>query len=98
MLNKVGMAGNRIGLMIIMETLFTTLIAMSIGLSLCVLAAETFSKSGIDIKFLFDNNSRHGYSTVIYPTIDNRDFVHIFVLVSVISVIATLSPIKKVLK
>ena len=98
MLNKVGMAGNRIGLMIIMETLFTTLIAMSIGLSLCVLAAETFSKSGIDIKFLFDNDSRHGYSTVIYPTIDNRDFVHIFVLVSVISVIATLSPIKKVLK
>ena len=30
---------------------FTTLIAMSIGLLLCVLAVETFSKSGIDIKF-----------------------------------------------
>ena len=98
MLNKVGMSDNRIGLMIIIETLFTTLIATSIGLLLCVLAVSLSSKSGININFLFDNNSGYGFGTVVYPMIDKIDFVHIFVLVSAIGIFTTISPIKKVLK
>jgi len=98
MLNKVGMSENRIGLMIIIETLFTTLIATSIGLLLCVIAVSISSKSGIDITFLFDRKSGYGFGTVVYPMIDKIDFVHIFVLVSAISIFTTISPIKKVLK
>ena len=95
MLNKVGMSDNRIGLMIIIETLFTTLIATSIGLLLCVLAVSLSSKSGININFLFDNNSGYGFGTVVYPMIDKIDFVHIFVLVSAIGILQPFHLLKR---
>ncbi len=105
MLNKVGMCGRNIGAMIVIETLFTTLIATLAGLLISTIAVLIFSKSGIDIKFIFENESGYGLGTVIcpvvthiYPVIYKMDFVYIFVLVIVISMVATISPIKKVLK
>ncbi|NMB37491.1 MAG: ABC transporter permease [Bacteroidales bacterium] len=98
MLNKVGMSGSRIASMIIIETLFTTFIATFLGLALSVIAVSISSQSGIDFTFLFDNQSGYGFGTIVYPAIDIRDFVYIFVLMTAISVIVTISPIKKVLK
>lgn len=98
MLKKVGMGGNHITLMIVIETLFVTLIGTMIGLILCLIVVLISSKSGIDIQFIFNNQAGYGFGTIIYPMINKRDFVHIFALVSIISMMASISPVKKVLK
>ncbi len=98
MLKKVGMGGNHITLMIVIETFFVTLIGTMIGLILCLIVVLISSKSGIDIQFIFNNQTGYGFGTIIYPMVNKRDFVHIFVLVSIISMMAAISPVKKVLK
>lgn len=98
MLKKVGMGRNHITLMIVIETLFVTLIGTMVGLIICLIVVLISSKSGIDIRFLFNNETGYGFGTIIYPMVSKRDFIHIFVLVLIISMMASISPAKKVMK
>jgi len=96
MLRAIGMKKVMISKMIMLETVFLTLIGTSIGLILSLFIVKMTSKIGIN--FFGDSFEDAGYASVVYPKI-STDFVLFTVLIIVaIAILASIFPIHKALK
>ena len=99
MLAAIGMNRSRIFRMIMLETLFLTLLGSIAGIVLAVAALIPSMHSGVDFTFLMgDSIEDFGFSSVVFPVIDLKMFVEIVVLVIVTGILSAIYPARKALK
>jgi ABC-type antimicrobial peptide transport system permease subunit len=99
MLAAIGMNRSRIFRMIMLETLFLTLLGSIAGIVLAVAALIPSLHSGVDLTFMMgDSFEDYGYSSIVFPVIDLKMFVEIIILVIVTGILSAIYPARKALK
>jgi ABC-type lipoprotein release transport system permease subunit len=102
MLKAIGMSKNKIFRMIMLETVFLTLLGSAVGVILATAVLIPSLKTGIDLTFMVgdvgDAFEDFGYSAIVYPVINLKMFAEIAVLVIVAGILSAIYPAKKALK
>jgi ABC-type lipoprotein release transport system permease subunit len=102
MLKAIGMGKNKIFRMIMLETVFLTLLGSAVGVILATAVLIPSLKTGIDLTFMMgdvgDAFEDYGFSAIVYPVINLKMFVEIAVLVIVAGILSAIYPAKKALK
>lgn len=96
MLMAVGMARKKIFGMIMLETLFLSLIGGPLGLLLAWASIVYFGKAGINL-----GNAAYGdlgFSNLIYPVLDSIEYFKVTAMVLVMALLAALYPARKALQ
>ncbi|MDR1526233.1 MAG: FtsX-like permease family protein [Dysgonamonadaceae bacterium] len=99
MLSAIGMAKGRIFRMIMLETVFLTVLGSMAGIVLAALVILPSMKSGIDLSFLMEDQFEdYGFGSIIYPVLNAKMFVQMLVLVISAGILSALYPARKALK
>lgn len=96
MLRAIGMKKIMISKMIMLETVFLTLIGTSLGLILALFIVKLTSKTGINI--FGDSFEDAGYASVVYPKITNNFILFTVLIIIIIAIVASIFPVYKALK
>ena len=97
MLMAIGMNRSKIFLLILIETLFLSLIGAPTGLVLGALTIKITSETGINLAFISKGLENVGLSSVIYPQIESYFYLFITVMVFLFTLIAAIYPSRKAL-
>ena len=97
MLMAIGMNRSKIFLLILIETLFLSLIGAPTGLVLGALTIKITSETGINLAFISTGLENVGLSSVIYPQIESYFYLFITVMVFLFTLIAAIYPSRKAL-
>lgn len=96
MLVRIGMNHGRIFRMIMLETLFLTLVGSAIGVLLGILVISLTAQSGIDLTFMLqDQFEDYGFGSVVYPVMDTGMFLQIVLLVILAGLLSAIYPARK---
>ncbi|MCJ7759115.1 MAG: FtsX-like permease family protein [Gillisia sp.] len=98
MLMAIGLNKRKLFSMIMLETLFLTLIGCPIGLLMGWLSIEFFGEYGIDMSMFSEGLSSYGFSSVIYPALDDQKYVIVAVMCLITSLLAAIYPAYKALQ
>jgi ABC-type lipoprotein release transport system permease subunit len=99
MLGAIGMSKSSIFRMIMLETLFLTLLGSMVGMALGAIIIVPSIESGINLSFMMEDQFEDfGYSSIIYPVLNVRMFVEIILLVIVAGILSAIYPAGKALK
>ena len=99
MLGAIGMGKYKIFSMIMLETLFLTLIGSVTGIILGAVAILPSINSGIDLTPLMSNNFEDfGFGSIIFPILNIKTFVQITILVIIAGILSAIYPAVKALK
>jgi ABC-type lipoprotein release transport system permease subunit len=99
MLKAIGMSKNKIFRMIMLETVFLTLLGSVAGVILATIVLTPSLKTGIDLSFMMgDALEDYGFSAIVYPVINLKMFVEIAVLVVVAGILSAVYPARRALK
>lgn len=98
MLMAIGMNRLRIFTMIMLETVYLSLIGGILGIVTGFFASQYFGKRGIDLYFWKEAFSEIGFSSLVYPTIDTKTMFVTTIMVIITGVISALYPAYKALK
>ncbi len=99
MLARIGMNRGRIFRMIMLETLFLTLVGSGIGMLLGVLVIGLTARSGLDLTFMLqDQFEDYGFGSVVYPVMDAGMFGQIVLLVILAGLLSALYPAHKAVR
>ncbi|GAB5539422.1 MAG: ABC transporter permease [Salibacteraceae bacterium] len=98
MLMAVGLNRRKVFLMIMLETLFLSLIGGPLGLLIALLFIQTTGASGIDLGAVGETYNELGFSAVVYPQLDFQSYVNITIMVVVMAIAAAIYPARKALK
>lgn len=96
MLVALGMARKKVYAMIMLETIFLTLIGGPLGLFLSWLSVTYFGTTGIDMSGAAYDDL--GFATVIYPVMELKSYVNVTLMVVVMAILAALYPARKAIK
>jgi len=97
MLMAIGMNRSKIFLLVLIETLFLSLIGAPTGLVLGALTIKITSETGINLAFISKGLENVGLSSVIYPQIESYFYLFITVMVFLFTLIAAIYPSRKAL-
>jgi ABC-type lipoprotein release transport system permease subunit len=99
MLGAIGMSKGRIFRMIMLETLFLTLLGSATGIALSVALIAATMHSGIDLSFMMEDMFEdYGFGSIVYPMLDMKMFLQILVLVMLAGILSAIYPARKALK
>jgi len=99
MLGAIGMSKRKIFSMIMLETLFLTLLGSVAGIILGVAAIFPSINSGVDLTPLMsDNFEDFGFGSIVFPILNIKMFVEIVVLVIIAGILSAIYPAIKALK
>ena len=98
MLMAVGMNKLRVFTMIVLETIFLSLVGGVIGIAFAVGLTIITSKTGVDLSLWADGLSSAGFDTMVYPTIGIDSVVTITILVIITSILSAIYPARKAIK
>ncbi len=98
MLMAIGMNRRRVFGMIILETVFLSVIGGMIGLLSGWLVTAHFEKAGINLYFWKEAFGQMGFSSLIYPTIENSVVFYIAIMVVIAGIISALYPAYKAIR
>ena len=99
MLGAIGMSKTKIFNMIMLETLFLTLLGSVVGIVLGSIIVLPLLQSGIDLSFfLGDYFEDYGFSSIVYPVLNAKMLVQIIVLVILAGILSAIYPARKALK
>jgi ABC-type lipoprotein release transport system permease subunit len=100
MLGAIGMSKRRIFGMIMLETIFLTLLGSVAGIVLGAAVIAPSIHSGIDLSFMMNDDlfEDYGYGSIVYPILNAKMFVQILVLVMLAGVLSAVYPARKALK
>jgi ABC-type lipoprotein release transport system permease subunit len=99
MLGAIGMSKRKIFNMIMLETVFLTLIGSIVVIILGIIVLLPTLKTGIDLSFFMqDQFEDYGFSSMIYPVIEIRMFVQILILVILAGILSAIYPARKALR
>lgn len=98
MLMAVGMRKMRVFKMIMFETIFLSLVGGVIGMSISYGLLSYFGKRGISFTGVEQAFEKFGYSSVIYPELDNSFYFILSFLIILTGILASIYPARKALK
>ncbi|MEA3316456.1 MAG: FtsX-like permease family protein [Bacteroidota bacterium] len=98
MLMAIGMNKLRVFGMIMLETIFLSIIGGVIGMILSYFAIELFSSIGINLKLFSKGLEAMGYQAVMYPKLNFDFYIIITILVIITGILSSIYPAIKALK
>jgi len=99
MLMAIGMNRKRVFSMIMLETVFLSLIGAVIGMVITYLVILTTGQTGIDLSALYQEGFEAiGFSAHIFPKLSWDSFLQLTLLVILTGILASIYPAKKALK
>ena len=98
MLMAIGMNKKRVFRMIMLETIFLTLVGAIAGMGLGALLIWITGHTGLNFSSVTEGLEAMGYSAVIFPEIDAEFFFLVTLLVIITGILASISPARKALK
>lgn len=96
MLMAVGMKKGQVFRMVLLETIFLSMLGGPLGLLLSFVLISSFGASGINLAG--SGYGEYGFATVVYPSLDGAAYFNVTIMVLVMAVIAALYPAYKALK
>ena len=96
MLMAVGMSKMKVFWMIMLETVFLSLIGGPLGMLVAVVFVKYFGKNGIDLGGAAYSDL--GFASIVYPDLELTSYIQIAVLVFVMAILAAIYPARKALK
>lgn len=98
MLMAIGMNKTRVFFMIVLETVFLTLIGGVVGVIVAYVISKLTHKTGIDISMWAEGLNAYGYDSIIYPVLSLDVALNVTMLVIIVGILASLYPAYKALK
>ncbi|MGB5668775.1 MAG: FtsX-like permease family protein [Maribacter sp.] len=98
MLMAIGLNKRKIFFMIMLETLYLTLIGCPIGLLIGWLSIDFLGKHGINISMFSEGLASYGFSSIIYPSLDNEKYIIVAVMCFITALLAAIYPAFKALQ
>lgn len=98
MLLAIGMRPSRIFAMIMLETIFLSMIGAVAGVLLSVGTIAWFGHKGIDLSFIAEGFNALGYSSVVYPSLASDFYIILTIMVIVIAMVAGLFPARRAIR
>lgn len=96
MLMAIGMKGKKVFSMVILETIFLSLIGGPLGLLLAWLSITYFGSKGINLSGAAYEEV--GFASIVYPYLLLADYLKVAIMVFVMSILASLYPAWKAIK
>jgi ABC-type lipoprotein release transport system permease subunit len=98
MLMAVGLNRRKVFTMIMLETVFLSMIGGPLGLLIAYLFIQSTAASGIDLGAMGETYNELGFSAVVHPELDLGSYISISIMVFGMAVIAAIYPALKALK
>jgi ABC-type lipoprotein release transport system permease subunit len=98
MLMAIGMNRKKIFSMIMLETIFLTMVGAIAGMLLGWGLIEILGKTGIHFSSWGEGFEEWGFAAIVYPEISNSYFILITVMVIITAIISSIWPARKALK
>jgi ABC-type lipoprotein release transport system permease subunit len=98
MLMAVGMNKLRIFTMIVLETIFLSLVGGIVGIAFAVGLTIITGKTGVDLSLWADGLSSAGFDTIVYPTIGIDSVITVTILVIITGILSAIYPARKAIK
>ncbi len=98
MLLCVGMNKRNVFVMIVIETIFLSLVAAPAGLLISWLSISYFGSSGIKLDAVGEALYKAGIDSMVYPAVDSSAYLTISLMIMFASIIASIIPARKALK
>ena len=99
MLGAIGMSKGKIFSMIMLETVFLTLLGSIVGIILGIAVITPLLETGIDLSFFIEDQFEDfGFSSIIYPVLHIKMITEILVLVILTGIMSAIYPARKALK
>lgn len=97
-LMSVGLNKTRVFFMIMLETVFISLIGGPLGLFLAWLTVQLTHRNGIDLGAFAEGLEQYGYSNWVYPELGFGSYIDILIMVVVAAMIASIFPAMRALR
>lgn len=98
MLMSVGMNKTKVFFMIVVETVFISLVGGPIGVVLGYLTVGHFGSAGIDLSVVGKGLEEFGVSTTIYPYLETSFYVNVTIMVIIAAILSSIYPAIKALQ
>lgn len=98
MLMAVGMNRRRIFFMIMLETVFLSLVGGAIGMAISAATIGYTGSNGINFAAWAEGFEAFGYSTLVYPSLYSGVYIMLTVMVVITGVISSIYPARKALR
>ena len=98
MLMSVGMNKTKVFFMIVVETVFISLVGGPLGVVLGFLTVSHFGAAGIDLSIVGKGLEEFGISTTIYPSLTPDFYLNVTVMVIVAAILSSIYPAIKALQ
>lgn len=98
MLMAIGMNKKRVFRMIMLETIFLTLVGAVIGMVLGAVLIYVTGRTGINFSSMGEGLEAIGWSAIVYPNIDAAFFLMVTIMVIITGILSSISPARKALK
>lgn len=98
MLMAVGMTRMKVFLMVLLETIFLGILGSPIGLFVGWLMMKYYSTYGLDLSAYSEGLQSFGYSSILYPYIDNKTYFFVTIAVIITAFVGAIYPAGKAIK
>jgi ABC-type lipoprotein release transport system permease subunit len=98
MLMAIGMNRRKIFLMIMLESIFLSIVGGFAGIAVSEVVIAITAKTGINLMKYSEGMEAMGYSANLYPTIDTQFFITTTILIVLTGIISAVYPARKALK
>jgi ABC-type lipoprotein release transport system permease subunit len=98
MLMAIGLNKRKIFVMIMLETIYLTVIGAPIGLLVGWLTVTVLGKTGINIAMFSEGLASYGFSSMIYPALDQEKYVIIVTMCLITAILSAIYPAYKALQ
>lgn len=98
MLKAIGMVNRRIFSMIMLETIFLSIIGGLFGLAISILCVEYYGNYGFSLEAFKEGYNSLGFSSMIYPKNDWQFYISTTILVIITAILSSIYPARKALK
>ena len=98
MLMSIGMNKSRVFKMIMIETVFLSLIGGAAGITMGIIATVVTAGTGIDISVVSEGFGAMGYDSMVYPVLKIKNVIDVVIMVFTTGLLAAIYPASKALK
>ncbi len=98
MLMAIGLNKRKIFIMIMLETMYLTVLGCPIGLLFGWLTVSVLGKIGINISMFSEGLASYGFSSMIYPELDQEKYIIIVTMCLVTAILSAIYPAYKALQ
>ena len=98
MLMAIGLNKRKIFIMIMLETIYLTVIGSPIGLLVGWLTVTVLGKTGINISMFSEGLASYGFSSMIYPALEQEKYLIIVTMCLITAILSAIYPAYKALQ